>query len=1123
MFSGILFTDFPQALVAQAAVVSNDPWYVTFLPLLMLVAAFVLCIFGGNALARSLRLPDYGTRLSIIFAATLCAILVIATNWPPRFGVDLRGGINYVGQLDLAAFTSKDDAFTGRKPPEAKDIIPNLRNRVDPSGTREIIIRPLGADKIEVIMPQVDEAEADAIWNRLAQTGHLLFRIVADQKFHSREMNLASEQAAAGNRGRGVTASGSDGKITTMARWYDLARETPEGDPDPNRVLPIKFVPGSNHLVRNRETGQLIDMNMVPFGNGDPGTVFANWLKSNDIRSPQILMVEPRGDRNNVEGEHLSNVMDTFDERGRPCVTFGLTTEGAKRMGALTTEHKPRGNDQFLLGIVLDDALHSAPSIEEPIFGNGRITGSFTRQEVQDLRINLEAGKISVALVKTPISKQYLESTLGAELKNEGLIAIGISMGAVLLFMLFYYRAFAGSISCLALLLNLVLTLSLIMAIKQPLTLTGLAGLVLTIGMSVDANVLIFERIREEMGRGASLRIAIQNGFERAFGTIIDSNVTTLLTAIVLYVLGTDQIKGFSVTLIIGILTSMFTAVFVSRTIFDIAEKKHWLTKLSMTKMFPDVEWNFMSKFRITSVVSIVLIVIGMVSLWSLGSRVLDIDLRGGSTAQVIFNQPTTRADVEKALAAGAIRHNDEPVDFVVSELRSDDGSTGKEFKIDSSIPSYDETAGPRWAELDEVLSNVFAGKLRQRKVTFDPSQIIVTPKATRTSSRGQGDLGAVPVRDSDRLALSAGPSIDGGLLRIQDQSPVINQEQTGAGGAATAGDAQAAGQEPPAQEPPAQEPPAQETPPVQAGGEAAQAPADLPGQMYSAVFTLEFDNPISAKSIVTQLVEASRTADRLVEEGQFTLAPVGANTDELIENLHLNKWQVTMETPARDDAAKILEAWSTGFNQLAYFKTSSGVGSQIASSMQMKAFAAILASLLGIIAYIWVRFQNVAFGIAAVVALIHDVLIVLGAIAISHYVAGALGFLMVDKFKISLQIVAALLTVIGYSLNDTIVIFDRIREVRGKRIEMTGEMVNRSVSQTLSRTILTSLTTLVVVVLLYFIGGPAIHGFAFSLVIGVIAGTYSTVFVASPILVWLMNRFGLNAELNAELMAAKT
>ena len=178
------------------------------------------------------------------------------------------------------------------------------------------------------------------------------------------------------------------------------------------------------------------------------------------------------------------------------------------------------------------------------------------------------------------------------------------------------------------------------------------------------------------------------------------------------------------------------------------------------------------------------------------------------------------------------------------------------------------------------------------------------------------------------------------------------------------------------------------------------------------------------------------------------------------------------MDLARKDDAEKIVNEWANNFNQRAYFPTTSGVGGQIAKQTQFQALAAIVASLLGIIAYVWIRFQNVAFGLAAVVALIHDVLVVLGAIAISHYAAGSLGFLGIENFKISLPIVAALLTIIGYSLNDTIVVFDRIREVRGKRADITEDMINTSISQTLSRTILTSVTTFIVVGILYWFGG---------------------------------------------------
>jgi SecD/SecF fusion protein len=1126
MFSGFCFSTLLHLVVSQAGnapAVTEQAWYMRFVPLLVVVLLLAGCFYLGKLLAGAWRMPDYATRIGVILTALACSVLVISTKWPPRFGVDLSGGINMIGQLDLGVWGDQEAAsLAGQTQIRAKDIIPTLRDRVDPSGTKEIVIRALGDDKIEVIMPRVELAEAMDIWNRLAQTGHLQFRILADSLFHNGEMTIATEQANQGIRSARIVKKNSDGSETVVARWYDLARVAADGPPDPNRPL-----------VRDRETGRLIPMAQVPLGNFDPGAQFAAWLAANNIRNPQILMIEPPNEKTDVEGEHLKDVQSTFDQMGRPCITFGMTATGAKRMGALTKRHEPTPTGKYRLGIVLDDALHSAPEIESAIYGRGEIRGSFTIEEVNNLKINLDSGKISVALVKDPISTQYLESTLGSELKTKGLWTIGISLLAVILFMLFYYRAFAGGVTCLALLLNLLMTLAFVMAIDQPLTLTGLAGIVLTIGMAVDANVLIFERIREELARGASLRMAIQNGFDRALGTIVDSNLTTLLTAIVLYVLGTDQIKGFSVTLIVGLLTSMFTAVYVSRTFFNIAERKKWLTSLSFFELVKVRDWDFMSKFWPAAISSIVIITVGMACLFTLGSRVLDIDLRGGSMAQVVFNDAISRTELEKALRNQNYQHNGEPVDFVVSTV-NDDKYPGRVYKIDSSIPSYDATSGLEpWEELNELLAKWFAGKLRLHQVTV-PETISVEPVGTAAPQSS-----ALPpaAEKAPRVASRDWAEIGGGLLTVQDAAPGETVPAAGTqSGEQPAAGAQDPGEiAPTAQDPAAgQAPLTQENPTTPPAGQApgtTETPADpkpeaqdqAAGQQFLASMTLDFADPISARSLRTQLVEAASRIDRPIEESRIVLTGEGIPAGEVTDALQLNRWNVAMETSSRDDANEIVLAWSTNFNQLPYFKTASGVGGQIAASTQWKAFAAILASLLGIIAYVWVRFQNIAFGIAAVVALIHDVLVVLAAIAISHYVAGALGFLMVEKFKISLQIIAALLTVIGFSINDTIVIFDRVREVRGKRLEMTNEIINKSVSQTLGRTILTSLTVLIVVMLLYFFGGPAIHGFAFSMVIGVIAGTYSTVFVASPILVWLMNRFGLNAELNAELDAAKT
>ena len=305
---------------------------------------------------------------------------------------------------------------------------------------------------------------------------------------------------------------------------------------------------------------------------------------------------------------------------------------------------------------------------------------------------------------------------------------------------------------------------------------------------------------------------------------------------------------------------------------------------------------------------------------------------------------------------------------------------------------------------------------------------------------------------------------------------------------------------------------------PVLPGGdlqvEADPEPMMGKGPMSSTTeTTVKIDPPILGKSLRSEIVDSARRLDMEFDEDQIILYSDAILEDEGADGTVSDTWTIKLNVPQEEDGALIINKWTEDLNAQPYFPTSSKVGSQIAESMRFNAILAIVFSLIGIIAYIWARFQNIAFGLAAVVALLHDVLVVLGMIALSHYVAGALGFLGVDKFKISLEIIAALLTVIGYSLNDTIVVFDRIREVRGKRKQITADMINTSISQTLSRTILTSVTTFVVVFILYCFGGSAIHGFAFSLVIGVIVGTYSSIFIASPALLWLMNTVGLSPE----------
>ena len=252
----------------------------------------------------------------------------------------------------------------------------------------------------------------------------------------------------------------------------------------------------------------------------------------------------------------------------------------------------PNGTLKYELGIVLDDKLVQAAYIKSRITSSGEITGNFTESDVQKTVDILNAGSLPAALSKIPVSEYSASAQLGNDTIRAGAISMVMATIAILIFMQRYYR-FSGFVANLAVLMNLVLVMAVMILIKAHLTLAGLAGLVLSVGMAVDANVLIYERMREEQERGAALRMAIRNGFGRAMATIIDSHCTTLITGIVLFVIGTDQLRGFATTLVLGLLLNLFTAVYCSRIIFDIAERQRWLTKLKMMQDFRQDEFRF--------------------------------------------------------------------------------------------------------------------------------------------------------------------------------------------------------------------------------------------------------------------------------------------------------------------------------------------------------------------------------------------------------------------------------------------------------------------------------------------------------------------------------------------------
>ncbi|MCA9188767.1 MAG: protein translocase subunit SecD, partial [Planctomycetales bacterium] len=807
---------------------------------------------------------------------------------------------------------------------------------------------------------------------------------------------------------------------------------------------------------------------------------------------------------------------------------------GAKLFGKLTNAYAPdsQTGKKFQLGIVMDNRLISAPQINERISESGVITGNFTDEETEFLVNVLQAGRLPAVLKKEPISENSISPLLGMDTIRKGATAISISLVAVLSFMAIYYR-FSGLIACAALLLNLLLTVGTMILINGAFTLPGLAGLVLTVGISVDNNVLIFERMREELKRGAALRMAIRNGFGRATTTIVDANVTSIITAAVLYYVGNDQIKGFAVTMLLGIVMSMFTAVFCARVVYDIAERKRWITNLNMMQFIGDSHYNFIGLVRPAVTASLVLIGIGLIAVLIRGRQLFDIDFNGGSSVTAMLTQPMTAEEV-RAKTSEFDQH------ATVTEVRTE----GRDIRTVWRIDTEDKDVVDLQKKLSATFTDAGTKKslLVARNFSFDPPVAVAGSEATSnaataggastTNANGAaGEVNATDFNDGSGRGTSlessgnpadvipadgdqslwtrppASPGNRGGVLLAQADTTLRLAQADTATDVTASSDAEAsdAGNAQPAAVPSTNEvvTPTSETTAsdLDTGGSAPVTPRQ--GVEYQSKSVLKFANePISKRALLDGIVDAAGRINVNVPSLQFS-NPKWTGRDE---NETFSEWTVSFTTTP-EQTEKILSELKSEMDSTPAWLSSNRIGAKVASDMREMAVAAIVFCLIGIVLYIWVRFQRVAFGLAAVVALIHDVLIALGGVALSLWLAKVFGFLLVDEFKISLPVVAAFLTLIGYSLNDTIVVFDRIREVRGKSPDLTPQMINDSVNQTLSRTLLTSGTTMIVIIILYIGGGQGIHSFAFSLLIGLIVGTYSSIFIASPVLLWLMKR----------------
>ncbi|MDO4585862.1 MAG: protein translocase subunit SecD [Planctomycetia bacterium] len=970
---------------------------------LFIFSVFVFVLIVSFLLARILskrwRLPDYERAYLITLFCFLgglsSTILGIAGN-RMNLGIDLRGGSILVYSVSPNEGNLEDpNASATISNTQMGELKAALARRINPTGVREIAIQELGNNsEVKITIPEADDTEVARLERIINSTGQLKFRILASTS--------APEEKELIDR-----AQSEEYKTA-----WDIKLPEPIGKD--GIIIGGTWVPVDPTQMDSVQSPDLILRESL-FNSNDPNAP----APTVDVL---VLELEPAYD---VQGGHMSTIRESVDEMGRPIVLFSLKPDGAERFGQLTDRYKAgegrsRGRQ---LGIVMNDFLYSAPNIKQRISDSGSISfgenlGAKDRERIQrdvrDLINVMNAGVLPAKLSEKPVTSMVTGPTLGSDTIQKGKNAILWGGILVLAFMIAYY-GFAGCVASLAVIMNLLLIMTFMLAMRAAFTLPGLAGLVLTVGMAVDANILIFERIKEELNGGATLKMAIRNGFQRAFSAILDSNVTTMITAWILYLVGTDQIKGFAVTLFLGVAFSLFTATFVSRIIFETAERMKFIGKSCVYPIIPGLKpfgktkINFLGNARPFITTFAIFIILGMIAVFVRGKGIFDIDFVGGIEAQAVFTQEQNIAEIRSKL-------KDLP-DLAVSNLTLSKDRSGNLvapntcFTISTSCP-VDQNADEYSKVVEEKMKEAFGNSLQYLTLNvqtdYKTEEVPISSDSDKKETNISMDLTVSPAQNHDVV-----------LGYFEDQR----------------------------------------------------------------------DKLIAEKGLET-----------------FEIALSGPEYDQGDKDAPYKNWTLTFTTDNVDLIKQIVASVENEINGTPIFESFNTIGSSVASQARIQGLWAIFGSLIFIIAYIWMRFTKVVFGLAAVIALVHNVLFVLGIIALSYWLAPFLGFLQISEFKIGLPTVAAFLTIIGYSLNDTIILFDRLREIRGKNPQITADMINLSINQTLSRTILTTLTTFFVAVVLYFFGGAGIHTFAFAMCVGVFIGTLSTIFIASPSLYWMLN-----------------
>ena len=706
---------------------------------------------------------------------------------------------------------------------------------------------------------------------------------------------------------KGNAAKGEDAQMAALKKMHPLLSmlQTIPGDAlSLVGYASVRDTAAVNKMIYGSLAKQILPSDLKLLWSAKP----EDGLNKKNVYGLYALKITTSDGRAPLEGDVVTDAKDDFNQHGRPQVSMTMNSEGAREWAALT-----KANVGKAIAIVLDGVVYSAPRVDGEISGGqSSISGNFTIEDTKDLANTLKSGRMP-APAKI-VQEEVVGPTLGAQSIEQGLISFAIAFVLLMLYMIVMYNFIPGMMANLALIANLFFTLGVLASFQSALTMPGIAGIVLTLGTAVDANVLIYERIKEELKLGKGMKQALNEGYGNAFSAIFDSNLTSLITGVILLVTGTGPIRGFATTWIIGIVISFFTAVFLTRLVFENRVGKDKWMNLTFTTAFSKnfmqgKNYHFLSMYKTTFTVWGVAVLVCIVSFAVRGlSR--SIDFTGGRNYVVTLNKPTHVEDVRKVMQGAFVN-----------------------------------TVGEN------------AGK----------------PATTTVIALGT----------------------DGKTVRV------------------------------------------------------------------STNYNIDSNNPAEDDKAETILYNA-------LKKGGFV-------SQASVQNF---------KNPDIREGGSIIQ--------------SAKVGPSIAKSITYNAIMSVLLAIFFIFLYILLRFRNIGFSVGSIVGLVLDTTIVIGCFSLCY---GWIGF----SLEIDQTFIGAILTVIGYDINDTVVVYDRIRENLGKHKHNLAKadiqkIFNDSINQTLSRTINTSVSTLIVLVSIFILGGDSIRSFSFAMIIGIIIGTLSSIFIASPV-----------------------